>query len=352
MSTTLLTNTSGHHMPRVFCKRLHFLGCCETVRDAQRRLDIVKKGKLCFNCLGHHRVSQCPSKSRCKGCRQKHHTSLCGADFSKPPEVPPVTYVAALPPRPQDTVQKTQPTVAAQTITTQTTNSDTIVTTTAEPTTVTAAFVPPEPVAKPTASSICLLKTAVAQVNERGVHVEANILFDEGAQRSFITEQLVNTLRISPHTTENVSISAFGDKLSSSTQLGVATINVVTLVGEQIPISVLVVPVIAAPLYNTYHNHLTHVKYLQGLRLANPVTKDNFEITLLIGADYYWQFLGDHIIRGDGPTAVDSKLVRASCYVWQPPGLHECITHWVSIGSRQHRILESRIHWSHSTTRP
>ena len=172
----------------------------------------------------------------------------------------------------------------------------------------TTAIVPPEPVAKPTTSSICLLKTAVAQINTGGVHVEANILFDEGAQRSFITEQLANTLKISPHTTENVSISAFGNELSSSTQLGVATINVITLVGEQIPISVLVLPVIAAPLHNTYHTHLTHLKYLQGLRLANTVTKNNFENALLIGVDYYWQFVGDHIIRGDGPTAIDSKL--------------------------------------------
>ena len=207
----------------------------------------MKKGKLCFNCLGHHRVSQCPSKSRCKSCRQKHHTSLCGADFnSKPPEVPPVPDAAAQPPRPP---------VAAQTITTQATTYDTTPTTTGETTAVTAAIVPPEPVAKPTNSSICLLKTAVAQINIGGVHVETNILFDEGAQRSFITEQLANTLRNSPHTTKNVTISAFGDELSSFTQLGVTTINVVTLVGEQIPVSVLVVPVIAAPLHNTYHQY-------------------------------------------------------------------------------------------------
>ena len=62
---------------------------------------------------------------------------------------------------------------APQTITTKTTNTDTIVTTITEPTAVTAAIVPPEPVAKPIASSICLLKTAVVQVNEGGVHVEA-----------------------------------------------------------------------------------------------------------------------------------------------------------------------------------
>ena len=274
MSTTLLANTSGPNMPPphqgtnksacVFCKGLHFSGRCETVRDTQKRLEIVKKGKLCFNCLGHHRVSQCPSKSRCKSCRQKHHTSLCGANFSgTPPEVPRSPHAPAqLPNTP----------VAAQTITTQPTTSDTTPTTVAEPTTVTTAVLPPEP-AKPTKNSICLLKTAVAQITAAGIHIEANILFDEGAQRSFITEKLANTLRISPHTSENVSISAFGDELSSLTQLGVATINVVTLGGEQIPISVLIVPVIAAPLHNTYHNHLTHLKYLQGLRLQRVTLK-------------------------------------------------------------------------------
>jgi len=46
-----------------------------------------------------------------------------------------------------------------------------------------------------------------------------------------------------------------------------------------------------------------------GIKLAHPVTDDeNFEISILIGADYYWTFVEDHIIRGTGPTAVSSKL--------------------------------------------
>ena len=44
--------------------------------------------------------------------------------------------------------------------------------------------------------------------------------------------------------------------------------------------------------------------YLHGLLLAHPVGSDNkFEITLLIGADFYW-----NIIYGKGPTAVESKI--------------------------------------------
>ena len=51
------------------------------------------------------------------------------------------------------------------------------------------------------------------------------------------------------------------------------------------------------------------MSYLQGLKLANPVTRSsNFEISLLIGVDYYWQFVGDHIVRSEGLTAMQSKL--------------------------------------------
>ena len=49
--------------------------------------------------------------------------------------------------------------------------------------------------------------------------------------------------------------------------------------------------------------------HLQGLILAHPITdKENFEISLLIGSDHYWNFVGDHIIRGNGPIAMQSKL--------------------------------------------
>ena len=49
--------------------------------------------------------------------------------------------------------------------------------------------------------------------------------------------------------------------------------------------------------------------YLQGLNLANPVTFEHkLEIFILIGTDYYWSFIQDHIVRGEGPTAQQSKL--------------------------------------------
>ena len=53
---------------------------CDVVTDYQKRINIVKEGHLCYNCLAHHRVSQCTSKFRCRKCKQKHLTSLCSSD--------------------------------------------------------------------------------------------------------------------------------------------------------------------------------------------------------------------------------------------------------------------------------
>ena len=82
-----------------------------------------------------------------------------------------------------------------------------------------------------------------------------------------------------------------------------------SLAGEQIPVSALVVPHIATPLQNSFQACVNKILHLKGLVLAHPITKEeNFEISLLIGADHYWDFVENHIIRGNGPTAMQSKL--------------------------------------------
>jgi len=45
------------------------------------------------------------------------------------------------------------------------------------------------------------------------------------------------------------------------------------------------------------------------LQLAHPISSaEHFTITQLIGADQYWNIVEDHVIRGNGPTAVKMKL--------------------------------------------
>jgi len=92
-------------------------------------------------------------------------------------------------------------------------------------------------------------------------------------------------------------------QISAVKRLAVVTIHLHTLNGVKIPVSVLK---LAVPVRNSVH---TQLPYLHHLPLVHPVTSDeNFQISILIGADYYWRFVQDHVVCSDGPTAVESRL--------------------------------------------
>ena len=156
----------------VYCKGSHHTSNCEVHKDLESRLAIIKQEKLCFNCLAHHRVSQCGSKNRCQKCNAKYHTSICNKPTSKTT------------PETEDKDQL-NPSSTTTTLT---------------------AFVPPRSIR----NTICLLKTAIASVVSVNLQVEANILFDEGSQRSFITEKLAGMLGVVPQRSENINLSSFG----------------------------------------------------------------------------------------------------------------------------------------------
>ena len=70
-----------------------------------------------------------------------------------------------------------------------------------------------------------------------------------------------------------------------------------TITGGRLPLSVLLVPTIAAPVQRITHCTIDKLPYLKGLQLANPMTAgEQFKVTLLIGADHHWQVVKDHIV--------------------------------------------------------
>jgi len=137
-------------------------------------------------------------------------------------------------------------------------------------------------------------KTAVSTISADGRYADANILMDEGAHKSFITQKMADQLKLQRDGFDVINISPFGDPTHTVQHLDTATVYVVATAGEMIPIRVLIVPIIAKPLANRFRQSVNSLKYLRGLRLAHPVTADDtFEISLLIGADFYWQIDGD-----------------------------------------------------------
>ena len=190
----------------------------------------------------------------------KHHTSLCTDDNSS---------------RRQDIAKK------------PTTSNTTLSTVVSPPATATSLHL--------AGNEICLLKTAVAKVSASGTCVEANILFDEGSQHSFMTKSLADCLQLRPHGTEELSISTFGTQTSYISKLGITTIHLHAIFSQLIPLTV---PAIAAPIQNLNKKPLTDFSHLKGLHLAHPVTStEQFTVNLLIGADHYWDVVEVHIIR-------------------------------------------------------
>ncbi|XP_065920284.1 uncharacterized protein [Dysidea avara] len=275
----------------VYCKGLHSSAQCNIVVDVKARLEVVKRERLCFNCLGSHRAMNCNSKNRCRLCHKKHHTTLCGMDnplisgattvrqqnvTSQPPQTsqasPPLTSQApqgSLNPASNSFVP-TQQHISEYTMATQL-----------------LLVVKRNPQ--------CLLKTAIALVRVGNKRISANVLFDEGAQRSFVTETLAAQLGASPHHKESLAISSFGGSTSLNNQVSLVNFILETTEGD-IKISALVVPKIAAPIENFVRSDLHNLPHLRGLTLAQPVSSaEKFEISLLFGVDYYWEIVGNHI---------------------------------------------------------
>ncbi|XP_056020449.1 uncharacterized protein LOC130054508 [Ostrea edulis] len=158
-------------------------------------------------------------------------------------------------------------------------------------------------------SSQVLLKTAVAEVQSRnGTDCQANIMFDEGSQRCFINQKLASELQLEIIGKEVFNVSRFGSKKTEVHHLDRVQLTIIGEENQYMPIDVLVVPQIGVPI----QTHLAEIKqlpHLRYLKLAHTNPSDQpFEIEIPIGADYYWDFIMNHVVRGNGPTAVKSKL--------------------------------------------
>jgi len=115
------------------------------------------------------------------------------------------------------------------------------------------------------ASVMCILKRAIASVRVGDTRIQANILFDEGAQWSFYPQALANQLGSIPYSRENVLISTFGGDTTQQ-HAGVVCVSLETNLGD-VNISALVVPTIAAPL----QTHKPRYPYSSLLKWAEAV---------------------------------------------------------------------------------
>ena len=163
-------------------------------------------------------------------------------------------------------------------------------------------------------SNSVLLQTARAQVcspDERYSH-NFRILFHSGSQQTYISPLVREILHLKASDRKNMSIKTFGHHQDTK------SLEVVKFAVKSVDknMSIYVnafVSDICYPVENQQIN-LAQERYehLEKLPLAddNPESLP-MEIDILIGANHYWDFINQRIVRGhenQGPVAISSKL--------------------------------------------
>ena len=65
--------------PCIFCSEIHAPWTYSRVTNTRERKQIIKEKRVCFNCLGPHKIAHCKSDKNCKNCGKRHNTSICFA---------------------------------------------------------------------------------------------------------------------------------------------------------------------------------------------------------------------------------------------------------------------------------
>ena len=178
-----------------------------------------------------------------------------------------------------------------------------------------------------------LLQTARANtVNTDGSRtIPVTVLFDNGSQRSYVTDSLKWKLELTPDKNETLHLNTFGDNKYKTQKCQVVTLNFETSNGDVCPISALNFPVICRPLGTNFN--VADYPHLQDLDLANSPIDKRQTIDVLIGSGHYWDFITGEVIQGEnGPVAIASK------FGWVLSGL----TH-VSVGDNESEVLSNLI---------
>ncbi|XP_074658621.1 uncharacterized protein LOC141911530 [Tubulanus polymorphus] len=291
----------------------HYANQCEIITDPEIRFSMIRNANLCYSCLGKHRSRDCGSQQRCKSCGGKHHSSLCSASFFRRSQPKGVRAhlvscersVDGTAPTPQLVPAARNPTPQQQSTMSLINESNSYAKSETSIENVNIS------VAVNTVQTIPVhLKTAVGRVTGPEEHTFANILFDDGSQRSFVTEELANLLKLQIIKNADLNLCTFGATSTTNRKVDIVEINIICTDGSTLKVEAIVVPAITKPLL--VPSDIETINEFKGLQFAQPIhyASDHIDISVLIGSDYYYNFIETEgtIRSSDGPVAVPTKL--------------------------------------------
>lgn len=260
------------------CSADHYITKCSeyTGKSVKDRAELVKQKRLCFNCLGPHRVADCRSTRRCMKCGKKHHTTIHRTDSSE----------------------------SSKKSSTRQNNENSISEANA---TVNCASVNH-------ASSPLQTLLATIQVNiisEKGERIQARALVDPGSQLSFISKRLVNPLHLS-RKHSSIALLGIGAVKAGRTR-GIVSLKLTPYFESTTEYMILayILPKLTSRISSVKidDSSLAHVKELQ---LADPQFQSPGIIDIIFGADYYGQILQEGLRQG----SARSPTTQSTIFGW------------------------------------
>ena len=262
----------------VFCGRSHLSRLCEMVTKNDVRKNILSKERRCFKCfkVGHNAFN-CKSNIKCFKCDGKHHTAVCTFDSGK-------THKETESEKLNSQASKNTETEEQETVTNFSSVTNNV-----------------------------LLQTAKAVVSssDEKHSKTARLLFDTGAQLSYVSPKTRDDLKLPSIGQRTVEIKTFGNNKT------IKTVDVVKIAVKSrdqslnIFVTALVADICQPVEQQTIEIAQKKFDHLKQLPLAdsNPGNIP-LEIDVLIGADHYWDFILNRVVRGKHaePVAIASHL--------------------------------------------
>ena len=277
-ATALLTSTDNYSTSESKCDICDQLGHitenCLTFKTANvsERRRLLRAKHLCFKCLKPHMSYRC--NECCSDCGYNHHYMICP---SLEPQLQSVTD-RSLPKVQQGGEHTTSFSSMPLKVTGRLTSGRTKI------------YQPAK-----TSSYTTVLQTIQVKVKgPDGKKLTAEVIFDSGSDRSYVTSGLVQACRPRCTGQEFLSCSAFGGEGDSSCKLrSIYDLDLVDPQGQTHTLSAAEVYSICAPIQrNSVPQH--YLEKFNHLPLAADYSNGStLTLQILIGLDYYWNFI-DH----------------------------------------------------------
>ena len=158
-----------------------------------------------------------------------------------------------------------------------------------------------------------MLQTAYTKVSNFSTQKEAKVcvLFDTGSQRSYISDELRNCLKLSVLRKERIFIKTFGKVETTIKTVDIVQLKVLSP-SKSVVIEAICTPFICSDILSQkVHSVASQYEHFQNLTLADSSQDRDKRIDILVGADYYCSCIGGEIKRGSGnqPLAIVLFLV-------------------------------------------